>query len=409
MSESYGNGAGRAAIVTGAGRGLGRAMTLGLARAGIRVVATAARERTEIEAVAAEAGESLVLPVIADVSREGDAERVVRVAVERFGRIDILINNAARGMKYVSDTFMTEPTRFWDVEPDTWRMVIDTNVNGPFLMTRFAVRHMVESGWGRIVNVSVSQSTMRRRGFSPYGPSKAALESETEIWAQDLSGSGVTVNALLPGGATLTGMIPENFPQNARAALLDPAIVVRPLLWLVSNNADAVTGCRVNASQWDDGNPFAAIESAGWSGAILAPSTPRALIERFFDHVGRGEWMSLLDFYSDDAVVEQPFAKPAPIRLVGRAAISQHFASAARAPLRLRVMNLRVLETRDPEAIMAEYDYDGRVTTSGQHFVVANVQLFRIKGGKIVMSRDFHDHAAIAAAFGGSPLDAVHS
>ena len=255
---------GQVAIVTGAGRGIGRAMTLGLARSGVRVVATAARERAEIDAVAAEAGEDLVLPVLADVTREADAQRVTATTLERFGRLDILVNNAGRGMKYISESFMADPTRFWAVNPDTWRMVIDTNVNGPFLMARAAVPHMLRAGWGRIVNVSISHSTMRRAGFSPYGPSKAALESETLIWAQDLHGTGVTVNALLPGGATLTGMIPDSFPESARSRLLDPAIMVPPLLWLVSSAADAISGCRVIANQWDDGNPMAATDSAGW-------------------------------------------------------------------------------------------------------------------------------------------------
>jgi 3-oxoacyl-[acyl-carrier protein] reductase len=259
---------GRVAIVTGAGRGLGRAMALGMAQAGIRVVATAARERAEIDAVAAEAGEGMVLPVLADVTREADAHRVVAAALETFGRLDILVNNAGRGMKYVSETFMTRPTRFWEVEPDTWRMVIDTNVNGPFLMARAAVPHMVRAGWGRIVNISVSHSTMRRPGFSPYGPSKAALESETIIWAEDLRGTGVTVNALLPGGATRTGMLPDALPPDARAALLDPAIVVPPLLWLVSDAANAISGRRVTANQWDGSDPEAAIEGAGWGGAL---------------------------------------------------------------------------------------------------------------------------------------------
>lgn len=255
----------RTAIVTGAGRGLGRAMALGLTQAGIRVVATAALQRAEIEAVAVEAGEDMILPILADVTCEADAQRVVAAALERFDRLDILINNAGRGMKYVSETFMAEPTRFWEIEPDTWRMVIDTNVNGPFLMARAAAPHMMRAGWGRIINISVSQSTMRRPGFSPYGPSKAALESETIIWSQDLRGTGVTVNALLPGGATLTGMIPDAFPENAKSALLDPEIMVPPLLWLVSDEADAISGCRVTANQWDDGNPFAATEGAGWA------------------------------------------------------------------------------------------------------------------------------------------------
>jgi NAD(P)-dependent dehydrogenase (short-subunit alcohol dehydrogenase family) len=263
----------RVAIVTGGGRGLGRAMVLGLAQAGIHVVATAARERTEIEAVAEEVrqscGESRVLPLVADVTQDDDCAKVVDAAVKRFGRLDILVNNAGRGMKYVSNDFLTEPTRFWEVAPETWRLVVDTNVNGPFMMARHAVPVMLKAGWGRIVNVSVSQGTMRRRGFSPYGPSKAALESETIIWAQDLEGTGVTVNALLPGGATLTGMIPQTVSEKAKLALLDPSIMVPPLLWLVSPEADGMTGRRLVATQWQIGSDGkstaeAATEQAGW-------------------------------------------------------------------------------------------------------------------------------------------------
>ena len=71
-------------------------------------------------------------------------------------------------------------------------------------MAREIAPHMIKRGWGRIINISMNHETMRRTGFSPYGPSKAALESETIIWAQDLAGTGVTVNSLLPGGATAT-------------------------------------------------------------------------------------------------------------------------------------------------------------------------------------------------------------
>jgi 3-oxoacyl-[acyl-carrier protein] reductase len=248
-------------------------MVLGLANAGARVIATSARELLELENVAKAAeqsgGDMRVLPVQADVTQEDDCARVVALALERFGRLDILVNNAGRGMKYVSDKFLTEPTRFWDVAPEIWRMVIDTNVNGPFLMARLAAPVMVRAGWGRIVNISMNHETMRRQGFSPYGPSKAALESETIIWSQDLAGTGVTVNALLPGGATLTGMIPNGVPDHVRAQLLDPCIVVPPLLWLASSDSDGITGRRIVATKWQidrsgQDAAEAAMDRTGW-------------------------------------------------------------------------------------------------------------------------------------------------
>lgn len=257
---------GRVAVVTGGGRGLGRAMGLALARAGCRVVITAAREADEIAQVAAIGGER-VLALQADVTREEDCARVVATALERFGRLDVLVNNAGRGMKYVSEQFLTEPTRFWEVRPEVFRLVVDTNVNGPFLMARAVVPTMLRAGWGRIVNVSMNRETMQRAGFSPYGPSKAALESETVIWAKDLAGTGVTVNAVLPGGATETGMIPANVPATLRASLLRPDVIVPPVLWLASTLSDGVTGKRIVANRWGGGDAPApeAIEEAGWA------------------------------------------------------------------------------------------------------------------------------------------------
>jgi len=240
----------KVAVVTGGGRGLGRAMTLALAGAGAKVVATAARQWDESEAGAAHTGEDRVEPVLADVTRPEDCERVVKTALTRFGGLHLLVNNAGRGMKYVSETFLDQPTRFWETDPDTWRMIVDTNVNGPFHMARAALPTLLRQRWGRIVNISMNRSTMGRRGFSPYGPSKAALESETVIWARDLAGTGVTVNALLPGGATATGMIPEGASRKVKDTLLSPEIIAPPLLWLASDASDNFTGQRFDASRW---------------------------------------------------------------------------------------------------------------------------------------------------------------
>lgn len=249
----------KVAIVTGGGRGMGRSMALGLARAGASVVVTAARRQGEIEAVveAAEAieGAGPVRAVFADVSEPRDCARAVQTAVEAFGGLHILVNNAARGMRYVNEGFMESATPFWETDPEVWRMMVDTNVNGPFYMARAAMPHFLDQGWGRIVNVSVTVSTMRRPGFSPYGPSKAALESETIIWAGECAAVGVTVNGLLPGGATLTGMIPEGVSDAVRNKLLDPEIMVPPLLWLVSEDAGGATGGRYVATDWDPSLP----------------------------------------------------------------------------------------------------------------------------------------------------------
>jgi 3-oxoacyl-[acyl-carrier protein] reductase len=265
---------GKTAIVTGAGRGLGRAMALGLARAGANVVLTAARNRHEIEQVAEEAAKNpfagKIRQHLADVAREEDCVRVASETLREFGGVHILVNNAGRGMRFVSEKFFDTPTKFWETDPAIWKMMIDTNVNGPFHMARAVAPQMMKQRWGRIINISMNHETMRRAGFSPYGPSKAALESETIIWAQDLAGTGVTVNALLPGGATDTGMVPEDLAPHVRQKLIQPDIMIPPLLWLVSEAASEVTGGRFTANLWDDSLPpeqaaEKARTTAGWT------------------------------------------------------------------------------------------------------------------------------------------------
>jgi 3-oxoacyl-[acyl-carrier protein] reductase len=223
---------GRVAIVTGGGRGIGRAIALAYAGAGADVVISAARNGAELERVAAE-GESLpgaIHPVLADVTVPADVERLVARALALRGAIDVLVNNAARGMKFVNPRFMTEPMPFWEADPDAWRLAIETNILGVFLMTRAVVPQMLAARQGSIINVTVNPETMVRRGFSPYGPSKAALDAMTKVWAADLAGTGVCLNMLAPGGATATGMLPDDVPPGIE--LLEPEIVVPAALAL---------------------------------------------------------------------------------------------------------------------------------------------------------------------------------
>ena len=235
--------------MTGGGRGIGRAIAIAYAGAGADVVISAARNVGEAEEVAslADALPGSIQAVRADVSDARDVERLVSLAVELRGRIDVLVNNAARGMRFVNERFMTDPQPFWEADPEAWRLVIETNILGVFLMSRAIVPHMLAAGRGSIVNVTVNESTMTRRGFSPYGPSKAALEAMTRVWAAELEGTGVHINLLLPGGATATGMIQDDMPEGVE--LLDPEIVVPAALYLA--NAQS-SGERIIATEWNE-------------------------------------------------------------------------------------------------------------------------------------------------------------
>jgi 3-oxoacyl-[acyl-carrier protein] reductase len=254
-SQSAGNGVDlreRVAIVTGGGRGIGRSIALGYAQAGADVIISVARNRAEADAVAAESASlpGHVEAVQADVTVGGEVERVVQAALALRGRIDVLVNNAARGMRFVNERFMTEPRPFWEADPVAWRMVIETNVVGVFLVTHAVVPHMLGAGGGSIINVTINTETMVRRGFSPYGPSKAALEAMTRCWEQELEGTGVAINLLAPGGATATGMIPDDASPETRAHLLDPAIMGPPAVWLASADAAGVHGRRIVAKDF---------------------------------------------------------------------------------------------------------------------------------------------------------------
>jgi ketosteroid isomerase-like protein len=133
--------------------------------------------------------------------------------------------------------------------------------------------------------------------------------------------------------------------------------------------------------------------------------SPREVVEALMRGISDGRWDELDGCYADDAVVEYPFALPQPMRLVGREAIQRYFAAAARLPLRLHARDMVVHETADPDVVVAEWDYDGQVTTTGRSFRVSNIQVSTVRDGKIVASRDYHNHLVLAEVTGR--LDAV--
>jgi NAD(P)-dependent dehydrogenase (short-subunit alcohol dehydrogenase family) len=245
-----------AVIVTGAARGMGRAMTLGLAAASVRVLAadlaSSAAAMSEVLEAARKAGtQERIVPVECDITRWEDCTSAVRTAIDRFGAVHGLVNNA--GIAVTDEELATgraRRRRFYEHDADAWGRVIDTNVNGSFRMAKAIAPGLVAQGWGRIVIVTTSHTTMVMQGFSPYGPSKAALEAATVVWSKDLAGTGVTVNALVPGGAGNTRMVPHNESPD-RSKLVQPEVMMAPIVWLMSGASDGVTGRRFVAKDWD--------------------------------------------------------------------------------------------------------------------------------------------------------------
>lgn len=265
MDPAYPSLSDRVVIVTGGGRGLGREMALALCGAGARVMITAARgadELAEVERAAAAPGR--IASRLADAARPDDCRRALAATLDAFGAVHCLVNNAGRGMRLISETFTTTPCRFWTTDPAHWRQIVDCNVNGPFNMARAVTPYLLEQGFGRIVNISTSLQTMVRAGYSPYGPSKAALEAMSRIWAEDLAGTGVTVNVLLPGGATDTALLPDGpGKRGADGHLLSPALMRAPILWLCADDSDGHTGQRYIARRWQPaGRPEQAAAAA---------------------------------------------------------------------------------------------------------------------------------------------------
>ena len=181
---------GRIALITGAGRGLGRAGALTLARAGAHVVLVS-RTRSQLDetAAAVEALGRKAVVAVADIRNGDQIEAAVRTAVETFGRIDILFNNAGTNVrKPVVE--MTE---------EDWHTIIETNVKGIFLVARAVARQMIAQKSGCIINMSSMSSVSPERDKVVYASSKGAVMQFTKGLALELAAHGIRVNAIAPG------------------------------------------------------------------------------------------------------------------------------------------------------------------------------------------------------------------
>lgn len=230
---------GKVAIVTGASQGLGRALALAFTREGASIVINS-RSEERIRPVAREA-ESLdaeVLALAADVSKSADVERLVGATVERFERIDVLVNNAGvLGPRVPIEAY----------PEDEWRRVIDANLTGLFLVTKAAIPHMPEGG--SIINVVSGVSVEGRAGWGAYSVSKFGVEGITQILASELEGRRIRANAVDPGGMR-TEMRAAAYPDEDPMTRITPEKNTDVFLYLASERSRGVTGQRFKAQEF---------------------------------------------------------------------------------------------------------------------------------------------------------------
>ena len=239
---------GKVALVTGAGRGLGLAMARGLLERGAKV-AMAELDRGALDAAVSGLD---ALAVAGDVSNDGDAERMFEETFAAFGAIHILVNNAGLGPQRFRDTDRSNVKKVWEIDLADWLLYLDANVTGHFVMTKAAMRYMRAQNWGRIVNVTTSLETMIDPANGAYGPSKAAAEALASMIAGGLDDvTGVTCNVLIPGGPADTRMISATGIYADRSKLIQPEVMLPPLLHLVSEEGGAINDRRIRAALWD--------------------------------------------------------------------------------------------------------------------------------------------------------------
>jgi len=233
---------GKVAIVTGGGKGIGRAIALGLAESGAAVT-VAARSQQEIESVAEEiikmGGKSIA--VVTDLTINEQLENVVQKTLSTFGRIDILVNNAAR-------SFLRS---LLDLREDGWDKVFDTNVKAAWLLSRIVARQMIEQKSGQIINITTVGAEKAEVGMAAYGCSKAALKMLTRCMARELAAYGIRVNAVGPtltrtefskpiwSNPEIAKLITSGIPMGR---LAEPEEIVGSVLFLASGAANFITG-----------------------------------------------------------------------------------------------------------------------------------------------------------------------
>ena len=231
---------GRVALVTGASQGIGRACALALAEGGA-LVALAARNEEKLAAVAQEieskGGQAATFRM--DVSNEDEVKATAKAAIERFGKVEILVNNAG----------VTRDTLLMRMKRADWESVIQTNLSGAFFTTQAVISSMLKQRWGRIINITSVFGQMGQMGQANYSASKAGLIGFTMAMAREVASRSITVNAVAPGyietamteglSAELKAKVNELIPLGRAGTDVEVAHAVR---FLASEEAAYITG-----------------------------------------------------------------------------------------------------------------------------------------------------------------------
>jgi 3-oxoacyl-[acyl-carrier protein] reductase len=246
----------RVVIVTGAGRGIGKSVAIAFAKqkASLSLIA---RTLAELEQVAGEIGEGELRPMIqqCDIGDPNQVDKVVSATLKRFGRIDVLVNNAG---------IQGPIGPVEDLDFDSWKRVIDVNLMGTLRLMQRVIPVMKGQRWGRILNVSGGGATSALPRFTAYAASKVAIVRLTETIAQEVKEYGICVNAVAPGNVN-TRMTEEAIAAGDRAGSehvkklrsikdqggISPELVANLILFLASDEASGITG-RLLSAVWDN-------------------------------------------------------------------------------------------------------------------------------------------------------------
>ena len=242
---------GRVAIVTGAGQGMGREVAQRLAAAGASVVVNDVRpEAVEAVAEVLRSGGTEAIGVAGDVTNKADVERVVERALGKFGKINVLVNNAG----------VLRPTKVIDIPEDEWDWVVAVNLKGTFLCSQAVLPAMREDGWGRIVNFSsTAGKNISTVGGAHYTSAKAGILGFTRHLAKEEAGHGITVNAVCPGLID-TEMVRNIIDENRARSYTDsfpiqrmgePREVAELVAFLASDRAAYITGASLDINGGD--------------------------------------------------------------------------------------------------------------------------------------------------------------